>query len=89
MEVHLRLALNPGQAMVDNLRVDHGAEVGGPDFPQMEPRGGLAEGSPRLFEGGVTRTAAVSFSFVRKTLSDRRLSWRGALRYKHLYNQTT
>ena len=29
--VHRRLALNPGQAMVDNLRMDHGAEVGGPD----------------------------------------------------------
>jgi hypothetical protein len=30
-EVHLRLAQNPGQATVDNLRLDRGAEVGGPD----------------------------------------------------------
>ena len=28
--VHRRLAQLLGQAMVDNLRLDHGAEVGGP-----------------------------------------------------------
>jgi len=37
------LAQNLGQATVDNLRLDHGAEVGGPTVSQLESNRPLAE----------------------------------------------
>ena len=75
-------------------------DVGGPDFPQMEPGGGLAQGGGALFSGGIgsipnSRLFLSSISSIRKlTFADgggrynllpRTKSSRGRVSWRHAH----